>query len=55
MTTTTALIRAQPEMMKMGLYLDAHRFGFFHRFYSANLVSVFRFQVSEKAELFLYS
>ena len=31
-------------MMKMCLYLDAHRLGFFHRFYSANMVSVFRFQ-----------
>ena len=41
-------------MMKMYLYSDAHILGFFHRFYSANMVSGVRCQVSEKAEVFVY-
>ena len=38
----------------MYLYLDAHRLDFFHRFYSADMVSGVRFQVSEKAEVLVY-
>jgi hypothetical protein len=41
-------------MMKMYLYLDAHRPDFFHRFYSADMVSGVRFHVSEKAEVLVY-
>ena len=40
--------------MKMYLYLDAHRIDFFQRFYSADMVSGVRFQVSEKAEVSVY-
>ena len=45
----------QGRVMKMCLHLDAHRLDFLHRFYSANMVSGFRFQVSEKAEVFVSS
>jgi hypothetical protein len=38
----------------MYLYLDAHRLDFFHRFSSADMVSGFRCQVSEKAEVLVY-
>ncbi|CAB1076516.1 hypothetical protein D1AOALGA4SA_4312 [Olavius algarvensis Delta 1 endosymbiont] len=38
----------------MYLYLDAYRLDFFHRFYSADMVSGVRFQVSEKAEVLVY-
>jgi hypothetical protein len=41
-------------MKKMYLYLDAHRRDFFHRFHSADMVSGVRFQVPEKAEVFVY-
>ena len=38
----------------MYLYLEAHRLELFHRFYSADMVSGVRFQVSEKAEVLVY-
>jgi hypothetical protein len=41
-------------MMKIYPQLDAHRLDFLHRFYSANMVSGVRFQVSEKAEVLAY-
>ncbi len=41
-------------MMNICPYPDAHGRNFFHRFYSSDMFSGFRFQVSEKSEVLVY-